>query len=140
AKLLLVGEGGTGKSSLSRALRNESFDPHLSTTHGIEIDHLKLLTSEIILNMWDFGGQHIYHSTHQFFFTKRSLYVLVWNARLGAEQGRLPYWLDTIKSLAPDARIVLVATYVDERAPDLNYQFYKGLYPQLVGNLSVSNK
>src|SRR5262249_44435879 len=35
AKLLLVGEGGTGKSSLSRALRNELFDPHLSTTHGI---------------------------------------------------------------------------------------------------------
>jgi internalin A len=140
AKLLLVGEGGTGKSSLSRALRNEVFNPHLSTTHGIEVDRLNLLGGEIALNMWDFGGQHIYHSTHQFFFTKRSLYVVVWSARLGAEQGRLSYWLDTIKSLAPDARIVLVATYVDERGPDLNYQFYKALYPQLVGHLGVSNK
>src|SRR5205814_1253404 len=35
SKLLLVGEGGTGKSSLLRALRNETFDSNLSTTHGI---------------------------------------------------------------------------------------------------------
>src|SRR5712691_470528 len=40
AKLLVVGEGGTGKSSLLRALRNQTFDATLSTTHGIEIDHL----------------------------------------------------------------------------------------------------
>src|SRR6266487_3252787 len=77
AKLLVVGEGGTGKSSLSRALRNEVFDPFLSTTHGVEVDHLKLLESRITLNIWDFGGQQIYHSTHQFFFTKRSLYIVV---------------------------------------------------------------
>ncbi len=115
------------------------FDPHLSTTHGIEVDRLGLSDSEITLNIWDFGGQQIYHSTHQFFFTKRSLYVVVWNARLGAEQGRIQYWLDTIRSLAPDARIVLVATHVDERGPDLNYQLYKALCPQLIGNLSVSN-
>ena len=27
--------------------------------------------------VWDFGGQQIYHATHQFFLTKSSLYVLV---------------------------------------------------------------
>ena len=29
------------------------------------------------MNIWDFGGQEIYYATHQFFLTKRSLYVLV---------------------------------------------------------------
>jgi hypothetical protein len=48
--------------------------------------------------------------------------------------------LDTIKALAPHAPVLLVATHIDERAPDLNYQLYKDAYPQLVGNLSVSNK
>src|SRR5205085_7267302 len=88
AKLLIVGEGGTGKSSLLRSLRNQSFDPTLSTTHGIEVDRLELLHPNhndinLILNTWDFGGQQIYHATHQFFLTKRSVYVMVWNARLG---------------------------------------------------------
>jgi hypothetical protein len=137
-----VGEGGTGKSSLLRALRDDAFDPNLTTTHGIEVDRLQLphLSHEIILNTWDFGGQHIYHATHQFFLTKRSLYFVVWNARLGVEQGRLDYWLETIKAHAPDAPVLLVATHVDERMPDLNYQLYRGVYPQIVGNLAVSNK
>jgi internalin A len=142
SKLLLVGEGGTGKSSLLRALRNKSFDSNLSSTHGIEVDRLQLSDPHhvIILNTWDFGGQQIYHATHQFFFTKRSLYIVVWNARLGVEQGRLDYWLETIKAHAPDAPVLLVATHVDERMPDLNYQLYKDVYPQIVGHLGVSNK
>src|SRR5205814_9165200 len=132
--------GGTGKSSLLRALRNDTFDPNLSTTHGIDVDHLILSHPHhyIILNTWDFGGQQIYHATHQFFLTERSLYVVAWNARLGAEQGKLHYWLDTIKALAPKAPVLLVATHIDERAPDLNYQSYEEEYPQLIGHLSVS--
>src|SRR6266568_2713622 len=141
SKLLLVGEGGTGKSSLLRALREDAFDSNLSTTHGIEVDRLKLLPQhEIILNTWEFGGQQIYHATHQFFLTKRSLYMVVWNARLGVQQGRLDYWLETIKAHAPDAPMLLVATHIDERTPDLNYQLYKDVYPQIVGHLGVSNK
>jgi GTPase SAR1 family protein len=145
AKLLVVGEGGTGKSSLLRALRGQAFDPRLDTTQGIEVSRYNLPHPEpskpkLTLNTWDFGGQQIYHATHQFFLTKRSLYLVVWNARLGAEQGRLNYWLDTIKALAPDAPVLLVSTHTDERAPDLNYQLYQDAYPQLVGNLSISNK
>jgi internalin A len=129
-------------TSLLRALRNDMFDPQLSTTHGIEVNRLEISHPDdtIILNTWDFGGQHIYHSTHQFFLTKRSLYLVVWNARSGAEQGRLHYWLDTIQALAPDSPVLLVATHIDERDPDLNYHLYKEVYPQLVGNMCVSNK
>jgi len=144
AKLLVVGEGGTGKSSLLRMLKEEGFESDLPTTHGIEVGQLMLphpyrSGTELTLNTWDFGGQHIYHATHQFFLTQRSVYLVVWNARLGADQGRLNYWLDTIKALAPDEPVLLVATHIDERAPDLNYQLYKDAYPQLAGSLSVSN-
>ncbi len=48
AKLLVVGEGGTGKSSLLRALRNETFVSNLSTTHGIEVG-----TLEAVVDMQD---------------------------------------------------------------------------------------
>ncbi|WP_201377868.1 COR domain-containing protein [Ktedonobacter sp. SOSP1-85] len=145
AKLIVVGEGGTGKSSLLRTLGGKSFEASLSTTHGIEVDTLELphptkSSEKLLLNTWDFGGQHIYHATHQFFLTKRSFYLVVWNARLGVEQGKLHYWLDTIKALAPDSPVLLVATHSDERNPDLNYQLYKDAYPQLIGTISVSNK
>lgn len=153
AKLLIVGEGGTGKSSLLRALQGQPFDAHLSTTHGIAIERLtftpandsasghdRKAADQMILNVWDFGGQQIYHTTHQFFMTKRSLYLLVWNARLEPEQGRLDHWLRNIQVLAPEAPVLLVATHIDERAEDFNYDRFAAAYPQLMGHVGVSNR
>ena len=145
AKLLIVGEGGVGKSSLLRALQGEVFEAQLNTTHGIDVEQVKLHFPElpekgIKLDTWDFGGQQIYHATHQFFYTKRSIYMVVWSARLGAEHGRLHYWLENIRVLAPGVPVILVTTHIDERAPDLNYSQYKNAYPQIVMNLSISNK
>jgi internalin A len=64
AKLMLVGEGEVGKSTLIRRLRGEGFAESLDTTHGIELGRLDLphpnLDEEIRLNSWDFGGQEVY--------------------------------------------------------------------------------
>ena len=49
--------------------------------------------------MWDFGGQQIYHATHQFFLTHRSVYVLVDDTRKDSkavtDEG-FKYWLELI--------------------------------------------
>ena len=75
-------------------------------TPGIDIREWPVPESSIKALLWDFGGQVIAHATHQFFLTNRSLYVLAWNARHGYEQGKLYYWLDTIKLRAPNSPII----------------------------------
>jgi GTPase SAR1 family protein len=145
SKLLVVGEGGVGKTSLLRALRGEKFDTQESTTHGIEIKSLPLTHPTeadvtMHLNTWNFGGQEIYHATHQFFLTNHSLFLLAWNARLGFEQGKLYYWLDTIKALAPESPILLVATHIDERDADLPLKELRDNYPQIAEHCKISSK
>jgi internalin A len=145
SKLIVVGQGGVGKTSLLRALREEPFDEGEGTTHGIEIKELGLAhpTLEGVtmqLATWDFAGQEIAHATHQFFLTNRSLYVLVWNARHGYEQGKLFYWLDTIKLRAPNSPIIVVAAHTDEREADLPLAELRKAYPQIVDHLEISNK
>ena len=144
SKMLLVGQGGVGKTQLLRRLRGEAFDPAIPTTHGIAVQTLKLrhptqsgVTMQ--LNAWDFGGQEIYHATHQFFLTDRSLFLLVWNARHGFEQGKLYYWLDAIQARAPESPVLIVATQTDERDADLPLAEIKAKYPQVVDQWSVSN-
>lgn len=139
---MLVGEGGVGKTHLLYALRGEQPPAELDTTHGIEIKPLELphpeeAAARMTLNCWDFGGQEIYHATHQFFLTDRSLFLLVWNARVGYEQSKLYYWLDTIKALAPDSPILLVATHIDQRDATLPYEDLKRKYPNIVGQWKV---
>jgi Leucine-rich repeat (LRR) protein len=122
AKLVFIGEGGVGKTSLLAALRGEPFLENRPTTHGIEIHAFHLpypdgqgvppSEKEITFNAWDFGGQPIYRVTHQFFFSKRSLYLLLWSPRLGVEQCDVEGWIKRIRLRVGDgAKILIVATH-----------------------------
>jgi internalin A len=125
AKLLLVGDPEAGKSSLVARLRGEGFDPDRSSTHGIELNKLKVQHPAepvtIALHTWDFGGQPLYQTTHQLFISPQALYLLVWNARRGDAE-RVDAWLRQIRLLVGDqARVLLVATHTDEHGAELDY-------------------
>jgi internalin A len=64
--------------------------------------------SPIRINLWDFGGQEIMHSTHQFFLTERSLYLLVLDARSGEHEGNLHGWLKTIQGFGGSSPVLVV--------------------------------
>ncbi|WP_420265852.1 COR domain-containing protein [Candidatus Magnetominusculus dajiuhuensis] len=145
AKLLVVGEGGVGKTSLCKRLIDDKFDDKESTTEGIAIEDWRLRAidteqTEIKLNVWDFGGQEIYHSTHQFFLTKRSVYLLVWDARQEDKYGQLDYWLYTIEALGEDSPVILILNKCDERVKDINLLDLKEQFPNIREFYRVSCK
>lgn len=76
AKMLIVGEGEVGKTSLMKRFTEDNFNPHETKTEGINIQRYRMMATdkgnsdtEVWLNIWDFGGQEIMHATHQFFLT-----------------------------------------------------------------------
>jgi internalin A len=145
AKVLLVGEGNVGKTSLIAALRDAPFVEGRDTTHGIEIHSINIrhpdLDLTMTIRMWDFGGQEVYRITHQFFFSRRALYLVVWNAREGHEQDEVEAWLRRIRlRVSQDAQALVVATHCDERRPELDYPTLIRTFPQLiVGRYEVDN-
>jgi internalin A len=137
AKLLVVGEGNVGKTSLIAALRSAPFVEGRQTTHGIEITPLTIHDSpagrDMTVRAWDFGGQEVYRIIHQFFFTLRALYVVTWNARQGQEQDEVEGWLRRIRLRAGrDARALLAATHCDERRPELDYPHLEQVFPGML--------
>ncbi len=131
-KIILVGEGASGKTSLTRCLREERFNAHEETTHGIRIKEWKLDTGDRSLrcNLWDFGGQEIMHATHQFFLSRRSLYVLVLDGR---RDERPEYWLRYIESFGGGSPVLVVLNKYDTNPGfDLNRPFLKKKYPFIV--------
>ena len=116
AKLILVGEGEVGKSSLLGALRADPWEEGRDTTHGIEIKQVPLAHPtepiEMTLNGRDFGGQPVYRPTHQLFFSAPVIYLVVWKPREGPELGQVSEWIKLIKNRAGDtACILVVATH-----------------------------
>ncbi|MFM5998233.1 MAG: COR domain-containing protein, partial [Dolichospermum sp.] len=142
AKVLLVGQGTVGKTSLVKRLIKNTFDANESKTNGINIENWRLEVNQqtIRLNIWDFGGQEIMHATHQFFLTKRSLYLLVINAREDEQQNRLEYWLKIIQSFGGDSPIILVGNKIDEHPLDIDQSRLRKKYKNIKAIVSISCK
>jgi len=140
AKLLIVGQGNVGKTFLMNRLVNND-TPETCSTEGIDIKtwSIKTMSSpNFRVNIWDFGGQEIYHSTHQFFLTNRSLYLLVWEARTDQHQISFDYWLNVIRLLSNNSPVIVVLNKMDERITNIDERSLKTKFKNIVSFHKVS--
>lgn len=150
AKLLIVGEPGAGKTSLARKLLRptaslpmpeESTEgievhswtfPFLKRDKGIVNRQSSIEKLKFRVNIWDFGGQEIYHATHQFFLTHRSLYILVADAR--EQKTDFDYWLHAVKSLSGSSPLLIVVNEKEGR----QWHIDSGRLHKQFGNLAAT--
>jgi len=142
-KFLVIGQGSVGKTSLVQQIINGNFNVSEPKTEGICINHWQVHSRSqdreyIKLNVWDFGGQEIIHATHQFFLTKRSLYLLVLDSRLTQEENRVEYWLKIIQSFGGESPVLIVGNKIDQHPLDIDRTGLQKKYPNIVGILETS--
>lgn len=138
ARILFVGDGSVGKTSLVKRILNQTFDLHESQTHGINIRKKQFNEGgcEILAHFWDFGGQEIMHATHQFFLSKRSLYILVLDGR---KDEKADYWLRAIESFGGNSPVLVVLNKIDENPGfDVNRRHLQRKYPDIRGFFRIS--
>jgi len=137
-KLIMVGHGNVGKTSLVKTLLTGKFSSRERTTQGIKIDDWDCTVQgrqKMRVHIWDFGGQEMMHATHQFFLTARSLYLLVlnWDRRTGAGdcEREADYWFRLIRAFGgSDAPVIVVLNKQKSEQFDVNrggwLEKYKG--------------
>ncbi|EGG24144.1 leucine-rich repeat-containing protein [Cavenderia fasciculata] len=133
-KLMIVGQENVGKTTLLKTLRDRKKKPSVAgpniSTDGIVIDNWVFngqfddidvdsgrpikKKQDITLSVWDFAGQEIYYTTHQFFLSERSVYIVAWNIILEEEASRVEFWLQSITTRTKDAPIIIVGTHLDD--------------------------
>lgn len=136
AKLILVGRGEVGKTSLVRRLVTNKFSRREDRTQGIRITQWPLTVKrgeQVNMHVWDFGGQEIMHATHQFFLTDRSVYLLVLDGRAGQQEVEADYWLRLISSFAPESPVLVVLNKIRKDPFDLNRRALQEKFPQVQG-------
>ena len=134
-KFMIVGQENVGKTCLMQSLlrsgektKKKGDQMKTLSTDGIDIHKYKFScpvnqrgkpdpngqeTEDVTLSAWDFGGQEVYYTTHQFFLSSRSVYVVAWNLSLDEEFCRVEYWLQSVLARAKGCRIILVGTHLD---------------------------
>ncbi len=137
-KIILVGNGRVGKTSLFKRLKNLPLDIEEPYTHGISLGELNandlghpVKTGTLRASVWDFGGQEIFYATHQFFLSADALYILAWTAQENVlvhrerDQAQMPfsekekwqsceYWLENIRLHGKNSPILMVQTHSDQ--------------------------
>jgi internalin A len=139
AKLLIIGESGAGKTSLANKLidskyklKVEGYENPEKSTEGIDVLHFNFSHNSgnsFRINIWDFGGQEIYHATHQFFLTKRSLYLLVADTR--QDNTDFNYWLEVVKLLSEASPTLIIKNEKQDRLCQINENQLRGRFSNL---------
>ena len=142
AKLLIVGEGESGKTTLAHKLLNPDYQlkKQEPSTEGIDVIRWEFPQANgkpFRVHIWDFGGQEIYHATHQFFLTERSLYILLVDNR--RENPNLCYWLNIIELLSNSSPVLLVHNEKQDRRCEINVSQLRRDFDNLIEKPLTTN-
>ena len=134
-RLLMVGRGRVGKTTLLKVLRGEKADTGEKETPGITVLPLDLACTQgtARAHTWDFGGQEFLHGTHQIFLSERCVYVLVLEGRDGNWESETDYWLRFIQSFGGDSPVVVALNKFAAHAFSVDRFRLQERCPQIVG-------
>ena len=115
-KLILIGNSGVGKSSITTRATKNYFDDSYVATIGFDFFSLNIMIDEqnIKLQIWDTCGQEIYRSLISSFYRNSSLAFLVYSIDSYESFINLKNWLNELKiNSNPDIKLILIGNKVD---------------------------
>ena len=122
-KLVVLGDGEAGKTSIVRGLKSCTPKPARADERTVQLDISQLKVgsgaSAVTLGVWDLGGQQRYATVQQAFLVGGALYLAVVPAHRVEEHYDevLGRWLDYLAARAPGAVVQLVLSHADKLLP-----------------------
>lgn len=115
-KMIIIGDSGVGKSSLTLKATRNKFDDFYNATVGFEFYtfNVKIDDKIIKLQIWDTCGQEIYRSLISSFYKNSAIAMIVYSIDREESFTHLEYWINQIKNNSnPNTRIILIGNKAD---------------------------
>lgn len=111
-KLLLIGESGTGKSSIFMRFTEDHFQHDMSTTIGVDFKvrhlHLPRRNKRVKLTIWDTAGQERFRTLTSSYYRGAQGVVLVYDITRRSSFEQLEHWCKEVETYASYQDIVKV--------------------------------
>jgi small GTP-binding protein len=118
-KVIIIGEGGVGKTSLVKRCVDEYFKEDMKMTIGVDLS-VKKITSDgedKYLQIWDLGGQPHFKAVADVYFRGSHGAMAVFDVTRRASMDRLTDWIERVQSILGVLPMVVVGNKTDLRDP-----------------------
>jgi len=117
-KLLLLGDGGVGKTSLMLRYSEDKFSTSLLATAGVDFktQMLEIEGKRVKCQIWDTAGQARFHAITQAYYKAAHGIVLVYDASDPSEASfnNVRYWMENItKHASTDTQKIIIGNKID---------------------------
>ena len=133
-KLILIGESGTGKTSLINVYSGKKFSlktfPNLSSNYIIK--KMEINQKKYVIKIWDTAGQERFRSLNKLFIKDSQIVIFVYDVTKKKTFEELGYWVDFVQQILPENVIFgIVANKMDlinadENNEKNNREYVKG--------------
>ena len=116
-KLVLVGDGGVGKTTFVKRHISGEFEKRYIATVGVEVHPLKFTTThgQIIFDVWDTAGQEKLGGLRDGYYIEGKCGIIMFDVCSRITYKNVPKWYKDLTRVCDNIPIVLVGNKVDVR-------------------------
>jgi len=114
-KLVLVGDGGVGKTTFVKRHLTGEFEKKYIATHGVEVSSIVFYTNHgaIKFHMWDTAGQEKLGGLREGYYVNAHCAIIMFDVCSRITYKNVPKWYKDLTRICENIPIVLVGNKVD---------------------------
>jgi GTP-binding nuclear protein Ran len=114
-KLLLVGDGGTGKTTFVKRHRTGEFEKKYIATQGVDVHPLQFHTNYgmIVFKVWDTAGQEKFGGLRDGYYIQGQCAMIMFDVTSRLTYKNVPNWHRDIVRVCENIPIVILGNKVD---------------------------
>ena len=130
AKLVLVGDGGVGKTTFVKRHQTGEFEKKYVPTMGVQVSQLRFQTTRgpIVFNIWDTAGQERFGGLREGYYLESQCAIIMFDVTSPATYKNVANWHRDLVRVCPGIPIVLVGNKIDvqdRKVPAKRVTFHK---------------